>query len=155
MAVEPVTLAMIVAKAVNVVADEEKRKTLILGISIAVTVVMLVIFIPIYLLTHPLDTIKMIVTGELDLSLIEKLQEDYSVAEYGELNYIGKFPFPLKSSEHYTVTSRYGARIHPITRKAIISYRNRYSNSTSRFCHEYRKRYCNVGRCSEWIWKLY
>ena len=86
MAVEPVTLAMIVAKAVNVVADEEKRKTLILGISIAVTVVMLVIFIPIYLLTHPLDTIKMIVTGELDLSLIEKLQEDYSVAEYGELS---------------------------------------------------------------------
>ena len=152
MAVDPVTIATIVAKAVNVVADEEKRKTLILGVAILVTVGLLIILIPIYLLTHPLDTIKMIVTGELDLSLIEKIQEDYTVSEYGELNYIGKFPFPLKSSEHYTVTSKYGARIHPITRKAIVSYRHRFSNSSSRFCYEYRKRNCNVGRCSEWIW---
>jgi len=117
MAIDPATLSMIIAKTVNVIADEEKRTRLILGIVILVTLLLMIIIVPIYLLTHPIETIKNIVKEDSDIASIEQLKSDYSVAQYGKLNFLGKFPFPLQSSSRYVITSPYGKRIHPITYK--------------------------------------
>lgn len=115
MAIDPATLATIISKSLKVITDEEKRTRLILGIVIFIVVLLMIVIIPIYLLTHPLETIKMIVKGDSDISSIEQLKTDYTVSEYGTLNFIGKFPFPLQSSDSYVITSEYGKRIHPIT----------------------------------------
>lgn len=40
----------------------------------------------------------------------------------GEIEYKGDFLLPVEN--FITVTSKYGARIHPITRKAKFSYRD-------------------------------
>lgn len=120
MSIDPVTLTTIISQSLKVITDEEKRNSLILGIVIFVVLFLMIIIVPIYLLTHPLETIKMIVKESSDISSIEQLKTDYSVSQYGTLNYIGKFPFPLQHSESYTITSKYGKRIHPITHKAHI-----------------------------------
>lgn len=115
MAVDPATLKIIITQALKVVTDEEKRNKMILTIVIIIVLCLSIILIPIYLLTHPIETIKMIVTGELDLSLITQMQQDYPVAyQYGELTFKGKFPFPLQQADKVVVTSIYGTRIHPI-----------------------------------------
>lgn len=117
MAIDPATLATIVSQSLKVITDEEKRTRLILGIVIFVVLFLMIIIVPIYLLTHPIETIKMIVKGDSDISSIEQLKTDYTVGEYGTLNFIGKFPFPLQSSSSYVITSEYGKRIHPITKQ--------------------------------------
>lgn len=118
MAIDPATLKLIVSQAIKVVADEEKRNKLILSIVVLVALLLSIILIPIYLLTHPIDTIKMIVTGDLDLSLITQMKTDYPTnLQNGELTYKGKFPFPLQQADKVAVTSIYGTRIHPISGK--------------------------------------
>ena len=118
MAVDPATLKAIataVQQAIKTITDEEKRNKLIITAVTLLAICISIILIPIYLLTHPIDTIKMIVTGELDLSLITQLKQDYPVQyQYGELTFKGKFPFPLQQADKYVVTSIYGTRIHPI-----------------------------------------
>ena len=118
MAVDPATLKAIataVQQTIKVITDEEKRNKLILTIVVFISILVSIILIPIYLFTHPIETIKMIVTGELDLSLITQMKTDYPVEyQIGELNFKGKFPFPLQQADKYVVTSIYGTRIHPI-----------------------------------------
>lgn len=118
MAIDPATLKLIVTQAIKVVTDEEKRNHLILGIVILVVLVVSIILIPLYLLTHPLETIKMFVTDETEIAKVEQIQIDYGEnLEYGELTYKGKFPFPLQQADKVVVTSKYGYRVHPISGK--------------------------------------
>lgn len=118
MAIDPATLKLIVTQAIKVVADEEKRNHLILGIIILVVLLVSIILIPLYLLTNPLETIKLLVTDELELAEIEQMQTNYGEnLEYGELTYKGKFPFPLQQADRVVVTSKYGYRVHPISGK--------------------------------------
>lgn len=118
MAIDPATLKLIVAQAIKVVTDEEKRNHLILGIIILVVLLLSIILIPLYLLTNPLETIKLLVTDELEVAEIEQMQTSYGEnLEYGELTYKGKFPFPLQQADRVVVTSKYGYRVHPISGK--------------------------------------
>ncbi len=48
-----------------------------------------------------------------------------SEVKIGEKVYNGIFITPVEN--FITVTSKYGGRIHPITRKTKLSYRNRFS----------------------------
>lgn len=118
MAVDPATLKAVVTIAIKILTDEEKRNHFILGIVVLVVLLVSIILIPLYLLTHPLETIKMFVTDETEIASVEQIQMDYEQnLEYGELTYKGKFPFPLQQSDKVVVTSKYGYRVHPITGK--------------------------------------
>lgn len=118
MAIDLATLKLIVTQAVKVITDEEKRNHLILGIVILVVLFIVIILIPSYILTHPLETIKMFVTDEIEVAELERIQTDYTEnLEYGELTYKGRFPFPLKQAEKVIITSKYGYRVHPISGK--------------------------------------
>lgn len=118
MAIDPATIKLIITQAIKVVADEEKRNQLILGIVVLVVLLITIILIPLYLLTHPIETIKMFVTEETEIANVEQIQNDYGKnLEYGELTYKGKFPFPLQQADKVVITSKYGYRVHPITGK--------------------------------------
>lgn len=52
---------------------------------------------------------------------LSKVQVNNKESRIGELTYKGKFPMPVEN--FYVVTSKYGERIHPITRIAKFSYR--------------------------------
>lgn len=49
------------------------------------------------------------------------IQVNNNESRIGELTYKGKFPMPVENFN--VVTSKYGERIHPITRIAKFSYR--------------------------------
>lgn len=118
MAVDPATLKLIVTQALKVAIDEEKRNKLILSIVVLIALLLSIILIPIYLLTHPIDMIKMIIKGDSELSIIEEMQMNYPINNIqGELTYKGKFPFPMGQADKVVVTSIYGTRIHPVNGK--------------------------------------
>ena len=50
------------------------------------------------------------------------LQVNNNESPIGKLTYKGKFPIPVENFN--VVTSKYGGRIHPITRIAKFSYRH-------------------------------
>lgn len=114
---EPMTIAKIAIETIRIVADEEKRNKLILAIVIFVVLFFSLILVPLYLLINPIETIKMIITDDTEISTIENMQTDYKIGGYGELTYKGKFPFPLEQADKVVVTSNYGIRIDPITGK--------------------------------------
>lgn len=118
MAVDPATLKVIVTQAIKIISDEEKRNQLILGIVILIVVLLTVIIIPLYILTNPIDTVKMFFTDSSEIAEIEGMQTNYGDnLEYGELTYKGRFPFPLQQADKVVVTSKYGYRVHPVTGK--------------------------------------
>ena len=109
MAVDPATLKLIVTQAVKVVTDEEKRNQLILGIVILVVILVMIILVPLYLLTTPLESMKLLVKNENDIENIENMQITYGQnLQYGKLTYKGKFPFPLQQADKVVVTAEYG-----------------------------------------------
>lgn len=118
MAIDPATLKLIATQTVRIITDEEKRNNLILGIVIFIVLLVTIICIPLYILTNPIETIKLLVTDENEISNIQQVKMEYSQdLEKGELTYKGKFPFPLEQSEKVIITSGYGTRTHPVTGK--------------------------------------
>lgn len=116
MAIDPTTLKLIATQTLRNITDEEKRNHLILGIVILIVLLVSFILIPLYLLTNPIETIKMLITDENEIASIQQVQTNYGQnLENGELTYQGKFPFPLEQADKVTVTSTYGTRKHPIT----------------------------------------
>lgn len=116
MAIDPATLKLIATTTLKIITDEEKRTRLILGIVILVVLLISIIMIPIYILTNPIETIKILVTDEKEISNVEQVKTDYEQdLKDGELTYKGKFPFPLEQADKVRVTSKYGTRTHPIT----------------------------------------
>lgn len=116
MAIDPATLKLIATQTLKIITDEEKRNRLILGIVILVVLLISLIIIPLYILTNPIETIKLLITDETEISSIEQIQTDYKKnLDNGELTYKGKFPFPLQQADKVVVTSEYGTRIHPVT----------------------------------------
>lgn len=102
-------------------ADEERRKKLIVTIIITViTVVLLVLLVPIYLITAPLSAVKDIITGDISLSYIWELRkalnpdEETPEAETptnttGEIIYNGG-TLPMPITVDAKITSLYGYR---------------------------------------------
>ena len=113
---DPVLIAKATAEAIKIITNEEKRNTIILAIVIFVVLLLSIIIVPLYLLTNPLETIKMFITDNTEISTVENMQIKYGTnLIYGELTYKGKFPFPLEQADKVVVTSKYGYRIHPTT----------------------------------------
>lgn len=102
---------VLIAQVLKVIKDEGKRNTLILGITIFISLFIVIIFMPIYLFLHPLETLSIFFDGE-NFESVEQLHADYPyILETSTTSCSGRFPVPLEG----TITSDYGMRIHPVT----------------------------------------
>lgn len=114
MAIDPATAKIIAQKLISITLDEEKRSQTILAIIITVVLFILVIFVPIYLITNPIESIKLLFSED-DIGLVEQLKLDApNIPQKEELIFKGKFPLPLQG----VLTCDYGYRISPINGKS-------------------------------------
>ena len=122
MAVDPATAKLIAKAIVNQISDEEKRQKLIIGIVVGVTVMILLIMMPLFFITETIDKIKSFfgfgddgIALNEDYNYIMQIREEnpYTL-ETAELTFNGQFSMPVNNA---VVTSEFGSRIHPVTRK--------------------------------------
>ncbi len=107
MAVNPV----IIAETLKAVTSEESRNKIIIGIAMIISLFMVIIFLPIYILLHPIETLSMFF-GNNEMTSIEEIKAEYPyILESDTKRWIGRFPMPIDG----TLTSDYGNRNHPIT----------------------------------------
>ena len=130
MAIDPATAKLIAKVVISQITDEEKRRNLIIGIVVGIVVFLLILAIPILLLVSGWEAIKGFFGWETEeemkasteYSTISQLKTDYGTnLEMGELTFNGELPMPVNNA---VVTSEYGNRIHPVSRKAKFSYRD-------------------------------
>lgn len=122
MAVDPHTAKIIAQAVISQITDEEKRQRLVIGIIILIVNVTLIILIPLFAITSTVDKIKSFfgfgddgkATDSSYYSLVEMHDTYAPTVTVGELEYNGTFPMPVQNA---TVTSEFGARVHPITGK--------------------------------------
>ena len=101
---------VLISQALKIIAEEEKRNTLILAMTMFISLFIVIIFLPIYLLLYPLETLSMFFDGE-NFASVEQLHADYPyILETSTTNCSGRFPVPIDG----TITSDYGMRIHPV-----------------------------------------
>ena len=92
------------------------------GIIILIVNVTLIILIPLFAITSTVDKIKSFfgfgddgkATDSSYYSLVEMHDTYAPTVTVGELEYNGTFPMPVQNA---TVTSEFGARVHPVTGK--------------------------------------
>jgi len=97
---------VLITQALKVILEEEKRNILILGITIFISLFIVIIFMPIYLLLHPLETLSIFFDGD-DFVSVEQLHADYPyILETSTTNSSGRFLVPIEG----TITSDYGMR---------------------------------------------
>lgn len=122
MAVDPHTVKIIAQAVLSQITDEEKRQRLVIGIIILIVNVTLIILIPLFAITSTVDKIKSFfgfgddgkATDSSYYSLVEMHDTYAPTVTVGELEYNGTFPMPVQNA---TVTSEFGARVHPVTGK--------------------------------------
>ena len=114
---DPATVKLIitaVTKVTKTVTDPESRQKLLYALFGGLAGLVVIILIPIYLLTHPLEMLKVIFGGSPDIVTVEefKLENDEKVLIIdGDLlwNEGAEYPMPLNG----TVTCEYGVRNDP------------------------------------------
>lgn len=130
MAIDPATAKKIASLIISQLTDEEKRQRLIIGIVVGIVVFLLLLATPILLLISKWEAIKDFfgwnseeeMQTSKEYAIIYQMKEDYGIdLESDELVFNGEFPMPVNNA---VVTSEFGNRIHPVTRKEKFSYRN-------------------------------
>ncbi len=123
MAIDPATAKAIAKAAVAVVTDKEKRSNLLYILLIAVAAGLVIILMPIYLLTHPLEMLEAaFADSPEDAAYVEqyKAENDDKVLVIGNgLTLEAAYPYPVKGA---SVTSGYGERTEPITGEPSFHY---------------------------------
>ena len=122
MAVDPHTAKIIAQAVISQITDEAKRQRLVIGIIILIVNVTLIVLIPLFAITSTVDKIKSFfgfgddgkATDSSYYSLVEMHDTYAPTVTVGELEYNGTFPMPVQNA---TVTSEFGARVHPVTGK--------------------------------------
>ena len=122
MAIDPHTAKIIAQAVISQITDKEKRQRLVIGIIILIVNVTLIILIPLFAITSTVDKIKSFfgfgddgkATDSSYYSLVEMHDTYAPTVTVGELEYNGTFPMPVQNA---TVTSEFGARVHPVTGK--------------------------------------
>lgn len=124
MAIDPATAKLIAKVVVSQITDEEKRERLIIGIIVGVVVFIFILAIPTLILISGWENIKGWFSWETEEEMkasaeyatIYEIKEDYGThLESTELVFNGELPMPVNNA---VVTSEFGNRIHPVTRKA-------------------------------------
>lgn len=122
MAIDPHTAKIIAQAVISQITDEEKRQRLVIGIIILIVNVTLIILIPLFAITSTVDKIKSFfgfgddgkATDSSYYSLVEMHDTYAPTVTVEDLEYNGTFPIPVQNA---TVTSEFGARVHPVTGK--------------------------------------
>ena len=122
MAIDPHTAKIIAQAVISQITDEEKRQRLVIGIIILIVNVTLIILIPLFAITSTVDKIKSFfgfgddgkATDSSYYSVVEMHDTYAPTVTVGEFEYNGTFPMPVQNA---TVTSEFGARVHPVTGK--------------------------------------
>ncbi len=100
----------IIAKLLGSLGNEETRNKIIIGITVFISLFLVIIFLPLFLILYPLEFLGSFFKGE-EFSAVSQLQSDYPyILEESYKNYQGKYPMPIQG----TITSDYGMRSHPV-----------------------------------------
>ncbi len=123
MAIDPATAKKIAQIAISQITDEEKRQRLIISIVVGTVVFVLLLATPMLLLVSGWDKIKDFfgwnseeeMKASSEYASIYQMKQDYGFdLENGEIVFNGELPMPVNNA---VVTSEFGNRIHPVTRK--------------------------------------
>lgn len=91
--------------------DKEKIKKLLIAISMGTAIFLTIILLPIYLLLHPIETLRLFLNdNELEEVKIMQNENPYILGK-NTTEFHGRFPVPI----HGVITSDFGERVHPIT----------------------------------------
>ena len=94
-----------------IASDKEKLKKLLIAISMGVAIFITIILLPIYLLLHPIETLKMFLSAN-ELEEVKTMQNEHPyILGKNTTEFHGRFPVPI----YGVVTSDFGERVHPIT----------------------------------------
>ena len=130
MAIDPATAKLIAKAVISQITDEEKRQRLVIAIIVGIVIFLLLLATPILLLTSAWESIKDFFGWETEEEMkvsteyasIYQIKEDYGInLKNEELPFNGELPMPVNNA---VVTSEFGNRIHPVSRKAKFSHRN-------------------------------
>ena len=123
MAIDPATAKILAQVAVKVVTDEETRTKILYAALIAITVSVFILLLPIYILTHPFEMLKMAFSDSPEVAaFIEqyKLENDDKVLVFGQNPiFQGPYPLPVKGA---VITSDYGERTDPLTGESAFHH---------------------------------
>ena len=123
MAIDPATAKALAQAVVKIVTDKEARSKLLYILLIAVTGGVVVLLIPVYILTHPMEMLKAAFADTPDdAAFVEQFkgENDDKVLLFGEgLIYEAVYPLPLKEIE---ITKEYGQYTDPTTGEASFHY---------------------------------
>ncbi len=115
MAIDPATAKAIAKAAVTIVTDKKKRSKLLYMILIAISVGLVIILIPIYLLTHPMEMLEdAFAYTPKEAAFVEQYKsenDDKVLVIEDDLIMEGVYPLPVKGA---SITSSYGKRTDPI-----------------------------------------
>ena len=116
MAIDPATAKALAQAAAKIITDRDARNRLLYIILIAVACVVVVLLIPVYLLTNPMEALQSIFADTPDdLNWVGqfKTEHDDKVLMMGEgLVFKGIYPLPVKDSE---ISKEYGEHTEPVT----------------------------------------
>ena len=95
--------------AIKTLENEELRNNLIMSVTIIIVVFIMIILIPIYIITNPIETIKMFLSKDEEV-LIYDIKQNYSMVDYGMGNITinSKLGFPLENVDKVVITAEYG-----------------------------------------------
>lgn len=124
MAIDPATAKLIAKVALNTLTEEDKRRNLIIGIVVGIVIILMIILIPLFIILSPLEAIKLYFSADENGNITDNsytsivdIKNSYETENLGtgELTFIGgTLPLPV---ENPVVTSEFGTRIHPVTKK--------------------------------------
>lgn len=124
MAIDPATAKLIAKVALNTLTDEDKRRNLIIGIVVGIVIILMIILIPLFIILSPLEAIKLYFSADENGNITDSsytsmvdIKNSYESENLGtgELTFNGgTLPLPVESP---VVTSEFGTRIHPVTKK--------------------------------------
>ncbi len=128
MAIDPVTAKAIAQAAAKILTDKEARNKLLYLLLVILAVSLVVVLLPIYILTQPIEALKSVFADAPDdVAFVEqfKTENDEKVLTIGsDLIYEGVYPLPVKEAN---MTSKYGERIDPITGQTAFHYGTDFS----------------------------
>lgn len=121
--IDPATAKALAQAAAKILTDKETRNKLLYIILIAIASGVIILLIPIYILTHPVEMLKAVFADTPDdAAFVEqfKTENDEKVLVIGEgLSYEGFYPLPVKEAE---IEKEYGENTAPGTGEISFHY---------------------------------
>ena len=130
MAIDPATAKALAQTATKILTDKDTRSKLLYIVLIAIVCVVVILLIPIYLLTHPIELLKAAFADTPDdAAFVEqfKMENDEKVLVIGEeLLYESTYPLPMKGAK---ISKKYGEETATVTGETSFHYGTDFSGT--------------------------